>query len=773
MNNTPHGERTPQEGRAQGAYRRITESILARPRTAVLLLVGLSVGASLGAVRIEIDDDIESLMPDDIPSRILQNEIREIFGTRNEVFIAVRARDGSIFNPVDLEAIRGLALRLEALETVDEVLALSKMTGISGGDGLIEVVPVAPDPIETPAAAAALRERILSDPLLRPNFLSDDETFGALVVSPVDDADPNDLMAQIYATLPDFFPEERIFLTGDPVFDAQASEYVARDLLLLTPGVALVLALILFVALRTAKGVAVTLIVIGLSVGATVGLMGLFGIPFRAVSSAIPIFVLSTACADSIHLLTRFHVQREQGEAAAEAVRSTMASLSSPVTLTSLTTTAGFCSLVGSPMPALTPFGLFIGVGVMWAWGLSLFLMPALLVLLDPVRRPRPAGTGQSSFLDRPLVLVARLATRRPGWIFAGTVVLVLLCGLAITRVEVESSPESFYPEDSRVIRGMRVVDQHFGGSRDLSILVEGEIESPAVLQRMVALQADIDQIAEVGTSTSVASVVQRLNQVLHDDDPAEHRIPDRRDLVAQELLLYSMSDGDLEELADPAMTAALILCRVHSLTTREDTVLLQQIREKIARHSEGVFEADVTGAGVFIAELAGLIVRSALMSLAAAILMVFLISLAAIRSARLSLLSVVPLTVAVVLNFGLMGLFGVTLNIATALITCIVIGVGIDYAVHTVARFRDLAVDRSRTEAAQEAVRTVGRPILINALAVALGFSVLLVSGFTPIKYLGALAVLAMFSTSVGALTLLPALLGLGGSRDGDVAGG
>jgi hypothetical protein len=758
-------------GMAQRIYARLIDWVTSHPRTTFLCLVILIMAVSMGAMRLEIDDNLEAMLPDNTPSRILQRKIRDTFGRRDDVFIAIQGRTGSIFSPEDLEAMRTLAMAIEELPEVDRVRALSRMDRISGSEGMIEVLPVAPGSIKTAADAAALRERIIGDRLLRPIFLSDTEELGALIVTPDPDFDAKVLMAGIYAKVAEVFPSQRVFITGNPMIDAQASTFIVRDLLLLTPGVALMLAFIILMALRSMRGVGMALTIIGLSVCATVGLMGWCGVPFRTISSAIPIFVLATACADSMHILTEYSLRRSRGTGIRLAACDSMVSLFSPVTLTSLTTAAAFLTFIGGPLPALAQFGIFVGVGVMWAWMLSLFLGPALLVLFDPVdaRARRDNGAVfRPSLFSALLESLAHATSTRAGWFFIGTIGLVALLSLGITRLTVESSPETFFDEGSDVIRGIRMVDEHFGGSRDITIVVDGDIKSPMVLKSMLNLQSAIESDSSVGSTLSIANIVQRLNQVVNDDAEDQYRVPDHRNAVAQELLLYSMSDNDLEEFVSFDYTSALIMARMQALSAEEMGAVFARIREQIRRYSDGLFRADLTGGGIFSSELAEMIVRSSLTSLFASIVVVYLISLLAIRSFRLALLSIVPLTAGIVLVFGFMGACGITLNLATALISCIVVGVGIDYSVHVIARYQVFATTRTREFAASEAIRAVGRPILFNGFAVALGFSVLFLSGFTPIKHLGILAVFAMLATMAGALTLLPALLSRFGGHKG-----
>ena len=114
-----------------------------------------------------------------------------------------------------------------------------------------------------------------------------------------------------------------------------------------------------------------------------------------------------------------------------------------------------------------------------------------------------------------------------------------------------------------------------------------------------------------------------------------------------------------------------------------------------------------------------------------------------------------IPLTGAVILNFGLMGHFDITLNHITAILSSIIIGVGVDFAIHFISQFRRLSISNTRDGLSQEVIQDVGYPIILDAGS-NMGFGALLFSAFIPVQYIGGLMVFAMMSTSLGTLTLL-----------------
>ena len=118
-------------------------------------------------------------------------------------------------------------------------------------------------------------------------------------------------------------------------------------------------------------------------------------------------------------------------------------------------------------------------------------------------------------------------------------------------------------------------------------------------------------------------------------------------------------------------------------------------------------------------------------------------------------LVSILPLVIAISLNFGLMGHFGIKLNHITAILSSIIIGVGIDFSIHFISQFRQLSKSTKKEKLAEKTIQSVGYPILLDAGS-NMGFGALVFSSFIPVQYIGGLMIFAMISTSFGTLIIL-----------------
>ena len=277
-------------------------------------------------------------------------------------------------------------------------------------------------------------------------------------------------------------------------------------------------------------------------------------------------------------------------------------------------------------------------------------------------------------------------------------------------------------------------------------------------------------EVLEMTTREFVDLLFRELNYggAAYDEiptDPDKYPVSDMQglqNLVSQYLLLYS---GSLDDFADDSLEPQsarmyVVLEATNSLVAEE---VSEGAREYAAAHFPEGYDISIAGFSDMESAVTRLIVNSQLWSLFSALVVVFVIVSLANRSAVAGLYGIVPLSFAILINFGVMGITGIKLNIATAMIASIAIGIGIDYTIHFLTRYR---IERAETddlrEVTKRSILTTGKAILYNAFAVGAGFAVLIASNFNPLRYVGVLVALTMLTSSVAALTILPVLLNL-----------
>ena len=160
----------------------------------------------------------------------------------------------------------------------------------------------------------------------------------------------------------------------------------------------------------------------------------------------------------------------------------------------------------------------------------------------------------------------------------------------------------------------------------------------------------------------------------------------------------------------------------------------------------------------VVIRDLVYLVVQSSVISIVMSVILIGIITSIFFKRLAWGVMAVIPLSVAIIINFGFMGIAGIHLSHVTALLSSVIIGVGVDFAIHYISQFRRMSKASKDNALTNDVIEDVGYPIILDSVS-NMSFGALLFSAFIPVQYMGGLMVFAMVSTSIGTLTFLAAI--------------
>ncbi|RLD44362.1 MAG: RND family transporter, partial [Bacteroidetes bacterium] len=319
---------------------------------------------------------------------------------------------------------------------------------------------------------------------------------------------------------------------------------------------------------------------------------------------------------------------------------------------------------------------------------------------------------------------------------------------------------ENFLTSKHPFRQATSIVDEDFGGTKYLTVLFEGDMKDPKLLQRLDHYETELKKNPSVGSVMSIASILKIMSRAINDKgDEFYDKIPDTREAVAQYIELYSMSGEpeDFDDLVNFDYTQALLIVQFRA----DSKNALDNVIDEIDRLTVDDPNRSIIGGYCLVdKELAEAVVHGQYNSLLFAILIIALLLVLIFRSFVSGLLGSLPLLFTVITLFGTMGWLGIKLDIGTAMLSSIAIGIGVDYTIHFFWRYRyELGSGKSHEEAIATTLTTTGRGITINAFSVMLGFVILFVSSFLTIKYFAFLIIFSVLICLLCALILIPAL--------------
>ena len=728
------------------------------PKTTILLILSVTLFFGFWIPGLEIDNSVDDMLPSSHPAKKLYDQVTETFGGTDTIIVAYRNDD--IFSERTLNRVNKLTGQFSRVEGVKDVRSIGSAKELKGSEGMLEVSDLVPDSGVSTAEIQEIQDYVQNSPILQGTVISNDEKYAGFLIELTKKASDSAVYSDLNEIIEREENPENFYLAGGPAVNAQMTSSMKSDIVTLVPIVVGVLALILYLSMRTAGGVYIPLSVVILSTIWTLGLMALTGTEMSMISTTLPVMLIAIGVADAIHILNDYYHRLQKGEKLNQAIDTVIKHIGTAIVLTSITTAIGFLSLTTSPVSQVKEFGVFIGFGVIAALIISITWIPAFLSLTDHAEGKRTEKeTGKEG--SKLLADLGRFVVEHKEAMLIVGILILGVAGYGATQLTVETNTLRFFRPDSEIRDATEVIDQSFGGSENLSIVINGDIKDPEVLKKTLQLQKSLEDMKEIGYSTSIANLVAEINKALHGNDLAYRRIPDSRNAVAQELLLYEMSGdpSDLEGLVNYDYDKARINVRMNSVSSSKLAEIINRAEEEAKKIAGDTFEVQVTGSSYLFKVLTDLLVRGQIISLSIALVAVAIIVGLIFHSVKFGLLSMIPLGFTIGANFGLMGLLGIPLDNATTMLASIAIGIGVDYTIHFVSRYR-LEVERGAKPqiAVIGATRTTGQAIFYNAAAVAAGFAVLLASSFTPIATLGALVALTMILSAGSALTLLPA---------------
>jgi predicted RND superfamily exporter protein len=700
---------------------RIARIIVGHSRQILVVTALISLLSVAMLFRMNFNADVSEFALEGTEGGVAFLELQEKYDTADPINVIITLPDGETFRSKEglstLVALRDEILAVEGVATMATIIP--EVHPGTGAPITADDVSAAPEQ----AIVALLGESPVTDLLLDE---SGQNTL--MLVIPAGDA------TALARTLADMEPPDGVDITlsGNPVIFANVLDIMSWFLLVIPPLEIALLIGIFFLTIGDLRLSALALFPAGVGALWTFGLIFGLGLEIDIVTLLVPIFVIVIGSADGLHFVTHFQETVSETDSVSR-VKSALSEVGVPMILTTISTAAGFLSLLITDVSPIRQLGLFAAIGIGFAGLISFFSLPALMSRLTMKDRAHKAVLG--SRVTTGLKTLVR--SRIPAIVLTGVIVAIAL--IFIPRLDVDSDQLFFFKDDDPVRDAFEKTEEVFGGATPLA----GEF----VLEPSEGLDG-IVQIAEVSRRFEELAGVRSVFSVA---DVAATLTPEEAMQLA--------SGGVTLPLGKMVSSDGLRFMMFPSEFTTDD------LEGWVAFAEETPEIRMLTGMPIIWDDIARLVLRAQMTSIIVAFILVALMLIIAYRNIRETFVALVPiaLTIGTVLAF--LAASGINLNLVTAVLSSIVIGVGIDYAIHFVA-----AIDFARPDGDGYVLRAIdraGRPIVANALGIAVAFSALWLSPLKIHPQISMVMWVAMITGAVTALVVIPAFLPRGSVRD------
>ena len=474
------------------------------------------------------------------------------------------------------------------------------------------------------------------------------------------------------------------------------------------------------------------------------------------ISNNIPIIILAIGSAYTIHVINRVNKVRLE-EQHSDTIKTALVYVFIPIMLAALTTIIGFISFIfGSYLDMIVDFGIFTALGTLFACLLSIFFVPAILSVLNFKNNTSKAPKDDSFITNYLLQPLHQLIAKKPKTVL---LIWLLLIGFSVANlfsIRRSVDIQEYFKRDNPTRLAEQIMVEKFGGTKPIFVYFKGNMQSPAVLKKMLETSAYMEESPEVYTSMSIAKLIDEINYNFTNS----RTFPQEREQIEQ---LWFLLDGNevLPRFVNEELTEGIIISKFKSPDNKSKIEFAKYMNRFIAENSTEECQIQITGMPFVDITMDQSLINSQIGSIAIAVFFVIVLVGGILRSLKSGFFAAIPIIATIILLFGFMGLTGISLNIATVLVASVALGIGIDYAIHIISHFKTSFKKNNDVYAAvQESILGSGKAIIINVVSVSAGFLVLVFSDMVPLQYFGLLIALSMISSCLGALTLIPSLL-------------
>ena len=712
---------------------------------------------------LDIDNAPKVYFPDDEPAVILDEKLRAQF-PNDQVYILL-FEGPALFSDGVLNAYHKLAVTLEKDPLVDKVYGLTTQDHIAGSEDGFLIEPVINIRELAKTTPAERQQRAVTDRFAKNALVSYDGSAISMIVAPIAlnnsmqrlELEHDVLAAVEEARLSGYLTAR----TGPIPLDIAELRSMLRDNMTFIPATVVIGLFLIWWLFRRWLAVILAGISIGVVVNSTVALYVLAGQPFTLISSMVPPLLSALTVAALVHLYNSLHHAAQRGISGQARMQYALGEIRRPALFTALTTAAGMLSLATSPIPAIRTFGLVSAAGVMLIYLVVVIILPPIISVWDKATWPKTGGgLYWMDLVVRPLY---RTGIRYPVWVI-GLTVIVLGAGVpALWNVKVETNLQDFFAPDHPVRRDTAYFESKMAGTGNLDVIFETPerdgLKKPEYLTFIRSFQSWAEKLPEIDKTVSVADFIEEMNWGFNAEDPAFRTIPDDPKLISQYLFIY---DGDdLFDFVDPEFRLSHVSMSINAHPANEIAAIMNKLRVYLNERAPPGLQWEIAGNSRLFADMEELLVKGQVYSLWGALVLIFLLMFVLWRSFGGALLCMIPNISPILVIFIVMGLSGIWLDMATAMIASIAVGIAVDDTIHIYHGY--ISRVNAGVRPVQALARTynqAGRAVVTTTIILSAQFMILISSSFQPTAHFGLLTSIGLWAALVFDLLLLPAII-------------
>ena len=752
-----------------------------RHRWLVLGLFVLLLAIGLNGLRsLNIKTSWEDYFLEDDPMLLKTEEFKSVFGNDNYAAVLTRCED--TFTKEKLELIRRLSQEmLDSISYADKITSLTDIEFMTGNEEGMQIEQIVPEEIpEDQVGLAKIKQKAFLKPHIANRLVSKDgrltwillklRTFppdsvwnvgkGAAAPEVVTGRELEHIIQKPeYASLN---PKG----TGMPYLTERKLVWLGGEMPRIL-GLAILCALIvLAIATRSVRGVLVPIVTAAGSVVMAYGLVGYLRMSTDSGMLMIPILLaFAVAVAYNIHIHSFFRRQMLIHGNRKRAAVETIGETGWPVLFSALTTFAALLSFLTIPVVPLHFVGVATSTSVLLTFFIAASVMPVALSFgKNKTPHPQLSKDGKH-WLDRQLERFGSFVLHHEKCIWVVFILFTAFLLYQFTKIETAFDVERTQGRNVEYVRNiLEVGESELGSIYSYDLMIDlredGAAKAPENLQKLDSIDRRVNAYPLTKRSTSILNILKDLNQTLHEGDPTYYAIPENPEEIAQQLLLYENAGGsEAEYWIDYDYRRLRLKVELEKYNSSKAE---QEMKDVTAMAQQLFPNATVTPVGSLpqFTAMMQYVTRGQIVSFLISLLIIGLLMMAVFGSVRVGLIGLIPNIMPAIVVGGLMGWMDYPLDMMTATIMPMILGLAVDDTIHFI-NHGHLEFDRQRSYkgAILKSFRIVGTPIVLTSLIISSNFAAYTISDSLSFIHMGILSVAGMFSALLADLCITPLL--------------
>jgi hydrophobe/amphiphile efflux-3 (HAE3) family protein len=711
-------------------------------------------------------------------SKILNNydDFRNIFGNDDGIVITFKDESG-IFHEKALSSIQRLTDKLWETKYVTRVDSITSYQHVHADieypDEIIVEDFIQNIDSESQKYFDDRKNIALKDPQIVNSLISKDGTTTMIVARLIAKAGENeDISFELMGYINDIIKDEvektgyKYWVSGGAAITTSFVTIAQDDGGFFTPLAIVSVMVLLFLLFRRVGGMLIPMAVVVFTMLIVLSIQVMLGYKLNNFTANIPVFIIAIGIADAVHVYIIWLAYRKEGMENKLSVQKTLEKNFLPIFLTSLTTSVGFASLTISEIVPVATLGIATASGAILAFFLSVVLMPALLLLLNKDIQKSDKTELDKKTIDERYQNYANFLVHNDKKILFFTTILFGFFALGLFHVKVDSNTIRYFDKEVEIRKATEFISENLTGSMSYEIVVDSKakdgIKDPEFLRYVDRFYSEFyEKYPDVRHIISLLDTVKQFHKVMNADEQKFYTVPDSKELVAQYLLLYSLSLPQGMEINDK-MDIEERLLRVSAKINLVDTSKDLEMIEWVEKWWESTpYSAKVNGQTAMFAYMQSDVTDTLIYSISIAMTLVSVMMLIIFRNIRMLFIFILPNILPIILVVGVMGWLGITIDMGVAVSGAIVLGVAVDDSIHFFVKYFDARKKGfSLKESFAYVFKYAGTAILFTTIILSLSFLLFMGSEFAPNYNFGIVTASALVIAFIADLLLLPALL-------------